>query len=52
MNQRELKEVLDYNPKTGIFTWKIKPRDGVHIGDKAGCKVKSKYVIIGYKDKL
>ncbi len=40
MNQKELKEILDYNPKTGIFIWKIKPSKKVCINDTAGCKDK------------
>ena len=31
----ELKEFLDYNPDTGIFTW-IKPRKGARLNHVAG----------------
>jgi hypothetical protein len=32
-----LREVLNYEPSTGIFTWKIKTAKCVQIGDVAGC---------------
>lgn len=40
--QAELKALFDYNPETGILTWKVKPKYGkVKIGDVAGCLDKS-----------
>lgn len=33
---RRLKERLEYNPVTGIFTWKVRPCRNVMAGDKAG----------------
>ncbi len=36
MNQRELKQYLDYNPTTGVFVW-VKARNGrVKAGQQAG----------------
>ena len=35
LTQERLKEVLDYNPETGIFRWKI-PKQRIKIGQIAG----------------
>ena len=35
--QKEIKEILDYNPDTGEFRWLISPSTNVSIGDIAGC---------------
>ena len=40
ITQAELKELLNYDQETGIFTWSIKPRRGINIGDIAGSKRK------------
>ena len=34
----ELKEFLDYNPDTGVLTWKKQVRNSVKIGEEAGCR--------------
>ena len=36
ITQERLKEVLHYNPDTGIFTWKVKKALRVKVGDIAG----------------
>ena len=47
-----LKKLLHYNPRTGIFTWKISSKYScVKIGDIAGCKNKDGYIIIGIDGK-
>ena len=36
LTQKELKELLDYNPETGEFMWKVDRSDKVKAGDIAG----------------
>ena len=35
--QERLHELLDYDPDTGEFTWKVKPAPRIKVGDVAGC---------------
>lgn len=49
ISQEELKEVLDYNPDTGVFRWKIYRASNAKVGDVAGCIHKvNGYHEIGY----
>ena len=41
-SQERLKELLNYDPDTGVFTWKVK-RHGVTSGSEAGCIEKYGY---------
>lgn len=50
MTQDELKEILDYNSITGVFTWKISPSRRAKIGDIAGYSDRG-YTIIRYNYK-
>ncbi len=36
LTQEELKQILDYNPETGIWIWKVVKSRRVKIGEKAG----------------
>lgn len=42
-----LYEVLDYNPMSGVFTWKISPGNGINAGDIAGSLETNGYIRIG-----
>lgn len=34
---QRLREVLDFNPTTGLFHWKVKLSIRIQVGDEAGC---------------
>lgn len=44
--QEKLKELLDYNSKTGEFTWKVRVARRVRAGSIAGCLAKDGYMQI------
>ncbi len=45
----ELKEFLDYNANTGIFTWIKKPCKKINVGQQAGTANKDGYIQIVFK---
>lgn len=48
LTQTRLKEVLTYDPETGLFRWALKTSNRVQIGDVAGCLCKTYgYIMIG-----
>ena len=51
IKQSELKEILDYNPKTGIFTRLININGGTRVGDIAGHLNPRGYIQISVKGK-
>jgi hypothetical protein len=36
IDSKQLKELLDYNPNTGLFTWKISPSNSIKPNQTAG----------------
>jgi hypothetical protein len=50
LTQARLKELLDYNPDTGIFTRKVS-RPGFRVGDVAGSLTERGYIKIGIDGK-
>lgn len=53
MNEEDqLRDILDYNKFTGLFTWKISPHRGIIVGQSAGSLDKGTgYTRIQYKRK-
>lgn len=47
LTQSRLKELLDYDPSTGMFTWKVYRSRFARPGDCAGSPDKNGYVCIG-----
>jgi len=45
----ELKEFLDYNPDTGIFTWIKKPCRKINVGQQAGTINNNGYIQITFR---
>lgn len=50
LTQERLKELLSYDPLTGVFLWKV-DRGGKKAGDIAGCKKRS-YTMISIDDEI
>ena len=47
-----LKELLHYEPETGIFTWKVRTANQVKVGDVAGCPDGRGYLLIQLQSRL
>lgn len=52
LTQERLKEVLDYNPESGVFTWRVKIARWIKVGDEAGTVDRQGYRIIMIDRKL
>ena len=47
LTQQAIKDVLDYDPATGLFTWKTRVAKRIQIGDKAGSvKRQTGYLVV------
>jgi hypothetical protein len=46
LTQERLREVLNYDPESGLFTWKLRLSHRIKIGDLAGNPTKKGYLAI------
>jgi hypothetical protein len=51
MKQQDLLRIMNYDPATGVFTWRVS-RGRVKVGDAAGCRNRHGYIVIGVAGKL
>lgn len=46
ISAERIRELLEYDPKTGEFTWRVTRNNRVKIGQRAGCKNGCGYITI------
>lgn len=51
ISQSRVRELLDYDPKTGIFIRKVRTSNRVKVGDIAGCQMANGYWAISLEGK-
>jgi hypothetical protein len=44
LTQERLRFLLDYNPDTGVLTWRTKPSRGIKVGQQAGTPTSEGYL--------
>lgn len=52
ISQERLKELLHYDPVTGLFTWKVRSSNRIHVGDVCNYRIDAGYVMIRIDGKL
>jgi len=52
LTQERLKELLNYDPETGVFVWVTRPSNQINIGDRVGYLHPNGYRYIGIDGKL
>lgn len=52
LTAERLRELLHYDPDTGVFTWKKNMKGGVRAGDVAGTEALTGYLVIRIDGKL
>lgn len=46
LSHEELIRLLDYDPATGVFRWKVAPSNRVHVGQSAGSPYRRGYIFV------
>lgn len=52
ITQALLHQTFNYDPETGVFAWKLRPSQAVHVGDVAGKRTTGGYIALKYQGKL